>query len=58
MRFRTMATKGGLVLQIEDGDEVLVTVPLATSGDAAALIRTAKLEGVDAIRPLKKATKK
>lgn len=58
MRYRTMATKGGLVLQIEDGDEVLVTVPIATPGEAVALIRTAKLEGVEAIRPLKKATKK
>ncbi len=61
MRFRTMNASGGMVLQVEDGEEVLFAVPLAEKADRHALIRKALREGVDAIRPAapkKKATSK
>ena len=61
MKFRTVNADNGLVLQVEDGEEVLFAVPLADASERHALIRKAKDDGVEAIRPTeakKKATKK
>ena len=53
-----MVASDGKKLTVDDGEGDVFSLPTANSTDAMALIRTAKLEGVDAIRPAKKATKK
>lgn len=57
MRFRTIKAGNGWVLQVEDGDGVLFTVPLGNPDEARALVSKARAEGIDAIRPMA-ATKK
>lgn len=49
MRYRISGKKGSYVLTVEDGEDVILSVPSATLTEAKALQRRAVLEGVSAI---------
>lgn len=49
MRYRISGKKGSYVLTVEDGEDVILSVPSATLTEAKALQRRAVLEGVSAL---------
>lgn len=49
MRYRISGKKGSYTLTVEDGEDVILSVPSATLTEAKALQRRAVLEGVSAI---------
>lgn len=53
MLFRIVPSGDGYVLTVEDGDDVLLTIPAATLTEAKALQRRAVLEGLDAVREVR-----
>jgi hypothetical protein len=53
MRYRIANSKTGFIVTVEDGDEILATVPTVTKTEAQALVRKAAKEGAQAILPAK-----
>lgn len=53
-----MVASDGKQLTVDDGEGDSFTLPTRDAGEAWALVSKAKTEGVEAIRPAKKATKK
>lgn len=57
MRFRIQAEAGGFVLTVEDGENVLLSIPSATLTEAKALQRRAVIEGLEAVHSVRPDTK-
>lgn len=53
-----MVASDGSKLTVDDGEGDSFSLPTANAAEAWALVSKAKLEGVESIRPAKKATKK
>lgn len=53
-----MVASDGGKLSVDDGEGDAFSLPTRNADEAWSLVRKAKLEGVEAIRPAKKATKK
>lgn len=53
MRYRIANSGSGFVVTVEDGDEVLFSIPADTLTDARALVKKAASDGVEAVRPEK-----
>ncbi|CDO34434.1 hypothetical protein [Novosphingobium sp. KN65.2] len=49
MRYRISGKKGSYTLTVEDGEDMILSVPSATLTEAKALQRRAVLEGVSAL---------
>lgn len=53
MRFRIQSKGKGFVLTVEDGEDVVISIPAATMTEAKALQRRAVIEGVDAVQEVR-----
>lgn len=51
MIFRTITTKDGFEVSVEDEEVVLFTVLASTREEAAELVRRAVMDGFETIRP-------